>query len=208
MNLLSHYVFSRGDLDDPFYVVGLIYPDLVRKRNPVFLGNTFRKGVREHIELDRRFHSINVFEDACEKIPRVLPERIFGRPLLAHIGIEMAIDRIILELDPRGVKDKIKRVIRSLGDEVLRELYDVEEGVEEKVRNILDRKIIERPLSFSGSVRSLREVYDRVRERYSFLPEQPFHHFEEIYERCLVEVNEKKKIISKFYNRFAPNNNL
>ncbi len=116
MNFLSHY-FKSAISQQPSFNAGLILPDLLRKdirhfqkTNPNFSLeiNQLIKGCHQHQSDDKHFHSsdffnkwLKLFLHEINTHPQLvnLPRKWF----VAHIALEMLIDRILLKHYPNLV---------------------------------------------------------------------------------------------------------
>lgn len=136
MNYLSHYYADYPE-DRPYYVLGLILPDLVREiqtrkvrfmpehlqacdgDNPIFQDLT--KGILRHLDVDVRFHDSEFFHESVRVIRdwllrfsyKSIPNRI---PVFAHVLFELMIDRELI----------------ARQSEVIDQFYDLLEQVEKQ----------------------------------------------------------------------------
>ncbi len=115
MNYLSHYYFDKED-ERPHYILGLIFPDLIR----TFNRNRVRKqvieehweveiqdlqeGVNKHHRIDKLFHSSEFFKTYNKKAFKQLQEiELEGitkyKHFVSHVLIEMLLDRLLLKED-------------------------------------------------------------------------------------------------------------
>ncbi len=157
MNYLSHYYCEHPD-ERPYFVLGLILPDLVRELEPRKIrfvpealtsaqdefSDHLNKGILRHLEVDGAFHTSDFFHNHCEQIKNwmleytyvSIPSRI---PVFAHVLLELMLDRVLIKRNP----------------EVMESFYDTLEQVEEPilVNYFQHNKIVQRP----------RAVYQRVR---------------------------------------------
>lgn len=118
MNYLSHYYCDFPE-ERPYYVLGLILPDLVRELegkkmrfipaelpddsdNPIF--RQLNQGISRHLEVDLHWHNSSFFFESVERIKLLLescnfesiPNRIF---VFAHVLLELLIDRVLIKAD-------------------------------------------------------------------------------------------------------------
>ncbi|WP_316736137.1 hypothetical protein [Pedobacter aquatilis] len=115
MNFLSHFYFDR-DTADANIVMGTVLPDLIKnaskeanlypqKNEFLFSGNpdeeNLLKGWKRHLAVDLHFHSSPFFlEKTTELKHLILPvlENSVVRPsFLAHIGLELLLDHLLIE---------------------------------------------------------------------------------------------------------------
>lgn len=115
MNYLSHYYFDKDD-ERPHYILGLIFPDLMR----TFNRNRVRKqiieeswdaeiqdlqeGINKHHRIDKLFHSSKFFKTynkkAFKRLQQIELEGITKyKHFVSHVLIEMLLDRLILKED-------------------------------------------------------------------------------------------------------------
>lgn len=114
MNFLSHFYFERKNTND-YIVMGVILPDLVKnahkdwnlhpqKSEGLFMAdpnlNSLLIGWKKHLEVDKKFHSSPFFiEQTAELKQLILPVLDSGpvKPFfLAHIGLELVLDHLLL----------------------------------------------------------------------------------------------------------------
>jgi len=115
MNFLSHFYFDRNTTDANV-VMGTVLPDLIKnaskeanlypqKNEFLFTGNPdeegLLKGWKRHLAVDLHFHSSAFFlEKTSELKYLILPilESSVVRPsFLAHIGLELLLDHLLIE---------------------------------------------------------------------------------------------------------------
>jgi hypothetical protein len=114
MNYLSHFYFFKKE-NDPYYNCGLIFPDWLAsfKRtklvsNIVTGNNTEERiaaGVQNHFLGDKIFHSSSYFREHTHGIKLLLEKsnldkEKFRFSFLAHILLEMMLDRLLLLKNP------------------------------------------------------------------------------------------------------------
>lgn len=111
MNFLSHYHYDKIERGNPLYHLGLVFPDFLKtftlqrfKANPIKNPtNDIYLGALKHLERDGHFHSHLFFDQMCDRISKIVDstdaKKIPKTWFLAHIMLEMAIDRIIMEDD-------------------------------------------------------------------------------------------------------------
>jgi len=115
MNFLSHFYFDRSNTN-PNVVLGVVLPDLIKnaskesnlypqKNEFLFSGNpdeeALLEGWKKHLAVDLFFHSSPFFlEKTTELKHLIIPvvENTFVRPsFLAHIGLELLLDHLLIE---------------------------------------------------------------------------------------------------------------
>ncbi|MFN0202459.1 MAG: hypothetical protein ACKVTZ_13120 [Bacteroidia bacterium] len=119
---MSHY-FLDQQIENHHFILGVCSPDLIsifnrevrfkaRKIEAQHLSSTdyaFLQGVLRHFEVDAVFHSCQFFEEETQFISLQLKE-IFGdvarrRFFVAHILLELLIDKILIAQNPNLVDD-------------------------------------------------------------------------------------------------------
>lgn len=123
LNYLSHYFCEYPD-QRPYFVLGLILPDLVRELEPRKIrfvpeelqtaldqrGHDLNEGIIRHLQVDEMFHQSNFFHEKVAQIKdwllryeyETIPSRI---PVFAHVLLELMIDRVLILRDPRPMED-------------------------------------------------------------------------------------------------------
>lgn len=115
MNFLSHFYFDR-DNKDSYIVIGTVLPDLVKnaskesnlypqKKEILFSDNeahqSILKGWKRHLEVDALFHSSVFFNYETAKLKQLLLPVLGQSPVrpsfLAHIGVELMLDHLLVE---------------------------------------------------------------------------------------------------------------
>ena len=115
MNFLSHFYFDR-DNKDSYIVIGTVLPDLVKnaskesnlypqKKEILFSDNEAHqlilKGWKRHLEVDALFHSSVFFNYETAKLKQLLLPVLGQSPVrpsfLAHIGVELMLDHLLVE---------------------------------------------------------------------------------------------------------------
>ncbi len=121
MNYLSHYVWNhevRGLPRAPYFAMGVALPDLwsrfsrkrrirwaqVRAAAPTHEpSRALRAGLLNHVDADRRFHALPVFNQWLRTIKSTVRGAGTAHPalldFLAHVALELALDRRLLERD-------------------------------------------------------------------------------------------------------------
>ena len=117
MNFLSHFYFERKNTND-YIVMGVVLPDLIKNAdknwnlNPQKDEYLFRdvpeydallKGWKRHLEVDRIFHSSNFFKEQTAILKQMILPAVETGPVkaffLAHIGLELILDHLLLTQD-------------------------------------------------------------------------------------------------------------
>lgn len=115
MNFLSHFYFDRNTPNENI-VVGAILPDLLKNANKNWNAHpqkypelfeekeTTRKlliGWKKHLEVDLIFHSSHFFNEKTNELKQLLIPILQQSPVrpsfLAHIGIELLLDHLLIE---------------------------------------------------------------------------------------------------------------
>lgn len=115
MNFLSHYYFDRHT-NNANIVIGAILPDLVKnahkewnlhpqKKEELFIENPILNdlllGWKRHLQVDLIFHSSDFFKDKTAELKDIIIPVTTNteiRPsFLAHIGVELLLDNILIE---------------------------------------------------------------------------------------------------------------
>lgn len=123
MNFLSHYYFDRLN-EDANVVMGTVLPDLIKnaakeanlypqKNEFLFKGNTDEEnlltGWKRHLAVDLYFHSSGFFFEKTailKQLIKPIVENTAVRPsFLAHIGLELLLDHLLVERNLIQVND-------------------------------------------------------------------------------------------------------
>ena len=123
MNFLSHYYFDRSN-QDTNVVMGTVLPDLIKnamkdanlypqKNEFLFKGNpdeeNLLKGWKRHLAVDLYFHSSTFFFEKTailKQLIKPIVEKTAVRPsFLAHIGLELLLDHLLIENNLIQVND-------------------------------------------------------------------------------------------------------
>ena len=115
MNFLSHYYFDRTT-PDANVVMGIVLPDLVKnaskeanlypqKNEFLFIGNPDEEnlliGWKRHLAVDLFFHSSNFFLEKTTELKQLIKPVVESTPIrpsfLAHIGLELLLDHLLIE---------------------------------------------------------------------------------------------------------------
>lgn len=113
MNFLSHYHFDQKPESNPMYHLGLVFPDFLKaftqqRFKPLKKGtvpSNLMDGAKQHLERDAHFHNHAFFHDGCKIISQIInnsaaksiPKTFF----LAHIILEITLDRVLMDKDIR-----------------------------------------------------------------------------------------------------------
>jgi hypothetical protein len=114
MNFLSHFYFER-QTSNSYIVMGMVLPDLIKNANKDWNLNPqkdeylFRDvpdydalltGWKRHLELDRLFHSSDFFKEQTAILKQLILPVLQSGPVkpffLAHIGLELVLDHLLL----------------------------------------------------------------------------------------------------------------
>lgn len=117
MNFLAHYYFERHN-PDHYMVMGVVLPDLVKnarkdwnlnpqKHPELFVDNSswqsILKGWKKHLEVDNAFHSSAFFKTETARLKQLILPAVTAGPVkpffLAHIGLELMLDHLLLHAD-------------------------------------------------------------------------------------------------------------
>ena len=115
MNFLSHFYFDR-QTSDANIVLGTVLPDLLKnankswnphpqKHSELFENetglNSLLTGWKRHLEVDLIFHSSAFFNDKMQQLKQlllpILKESVVRPSFLAHIGVELLLDHLLIE---------------------------------------------------------------------------------------------------------------
>lgn len=115
MNFLSHYYFDRLSTNSNV-VMGTVLPDLIKnaskeanlypqKNEFLFKGNpdeeNLLKGWKRHLAVDLFFHSSDFFLEKTAELKILIKPVVEGTPVrpsfLAHIGLELLLDHLLIE---------------------------------------------------------------------------------------------------------------
>ncbi|AFD07756.1 hypothetical protein [Solitalea canadensis] len=135
MNFLSHYYFDQQAHDSNF-VLGLVLPDLTKNFNKTWNIHPHKfhdklsadqsllsiyKGWQKHLMVDKYFHSSTFFKNETDKVKEVITPLLVGtqvRPfILAHIGLELILDSLLIEtqkIDVAKFYTHLKQADRSI----------------------------------------------------------------------------------------------
>nr|WP_199157135.1 ACP phosphodiesterase [Pedobacter sp. ASV2] len=115
MNFLSHYYFDRLSTNSNV-VMGTVLPDLIKnaskeanlypqKNEFLFKGNpneeNLLRGWKRHLAVDLFFHSSDFFLEKTAELKILIKPVVEGTPVrpsfLAHIGLELLLDHLLIE---------------------------------------------------------------------------------------------------------------
>lgn len=117
MHFLSHYYVDRHDAD-PYQIVGALLPDIspgfTRTYNAVIRKNDWsmeqepariHAGVLRHYDVDSQFHGSEAFQEASARalgalIGSGLDRDRYRLSFVAHIAVELLLDRLLISTDP------------------------------------------------------------------------------------------------------------
>lgn len=129
MNYLSHFFIDHQEGND-YYNTGLLLPDITKGNIKTFKSNhhSFRNinhqelllGCLKHYESDKQFHTSLFFEYYQNIINRHIKEAPFSEALqrkwfLAHILLELMIDRVIVKYAPH-ITDSFYNSLTAIDD--------------------------------------------------------------------------------------------
>ncbi|MGD9795806.1 MAG: hypothetical protein AB7V43_20255 [Acidimicrobiia bacterium] len=131
MNFVSHVVICAAQGGDADNLIGAAAPDLVPRASLPYakqLSSSLSIGIAHHEAIDELFHNDRWFLDyqtmaATSMIDRGVPAG--AAHLAGHVGIELLIDGVLLESDPRPQFWQMWDRLRDV-DETTRSLVDPE----------------------------------------------------------------------------------
>jgi len=114
MNFLSHFYFERQNTND-YFVMGVVLPDLVKNAHKDWNLNPQKNeflyaadpdqyavlsGWKKHLEVDRLFHNSLFFKEQTANLKQCILPLLNTGPVkpffLAHIGLELVLDHLLL----------------------------------------------------------------------------------------------------------------
>lgn len=113
MNFLSHYYFDQHSQDSN-RILGTILPDLFKNANKTWNPHPEKKpelfeqpamqnllvGWKRHLLVDKIFHSSQFFEEKTKELKLllipILSESVVRPSFLAHIGLELLLDHLLI----------------------------------------------------------------------------------------------------------------
>ncbi|MFK7922157.1 MAG: hypothetical protein AB8H47_09380 [Bacteroidia bacterium] len=208
MNFLSHFYLDR-DISNPYFTVGASTPDLVSifnrrvrlkaNRMPDIKSGAvspeqvaFYNGIHQHFEVDRIFHTSDFFHTETQLISKRLTdifgaERISRGFFVAHILLELLLDKILLEHDP-SLADTYYRHLEEVGIKQVSELtqWAVKQDLpryEGFFSRYMDRKYLYHYADWQEVIIVLRRILMRVSiHRFEYLHSPRFLQFAHEYE--------------------------
>ncbi|TAE59623.1 MAG: hypothetical protein EAZ89_02330 [Bacteroidetes bacterium] len=138
MNFISHFYLDR-EQEDSYFFIGVSTPDLVsvfdrnirvkEHRMPPLPGYTpesagFYAGVMRHFQVDKMFHSSPFFTRETGRISAMIQERFRPEELsrvffVAHVLLELTLDKILIQRDPKLLPDFYRHLERASLDNVV-----------------------------------------------------------------------------------------
>jgi acyl carrier protein phosphodiesterase len=133
MNFLSHFYFERQTHND-YRVMGMVLPDLIKNANKDWNLNPQKdeylftdvpayaailEGWKRHLLLDQLFHSSAFFREQTGILKQLILPALATGPVkpffLAHIGLELVLDHLLLEQEKIDV-DLFYKQLKSAHD--------------------------------------------------------------------------------------------
>jgi len=193
MNYLSHFYFAKKPLNDPFYTLGLIYPDLNREHRKESYGNLkLKEGLEEHIDTAKKFHRLPWFQELESKFGKqntTITFRFTG--MLYHWAMEIAID---YELSPQ--EELVKKVNENLNNkELLKFLKDNNTSVLQDLKDLKDNDTFTKYGTKKGCIQALGRSYKKVLIKYPQLKSNALSYLDEVFEQSLLEIKPRMKDI-------------
>ena len=115
MNFLSHFYFERFSVH-PERIVGCVLPDLLKNADKSYvfhpqrfeeqlfahpLNRELSEGWYRHVEVDKAFHSSEMFLEHCHLLRRQIDPLLTDLPIrgtfMAHIAVELLLDHLLVE---------------------------------------------------------------------------------------------------------------
>jgi len=178
LNFLSHFKFDRIEEGNSLYHLGLIFPDFLKMftlqrfkeqpindaKHPLYLG------ALKHVERDGHFHSHAFFDDMCHKIAQIIDQtpakEIPKTWFLAHILLEMAIDRLIMEEDITKL-DQFYAELKAVNPDEIKKYFEDNKLAKadvfiEKLNKFTEQKWLYKYLEDDMLPKSLNRVYFRI----------------------------------------------
>lgn len=184
VHFLAHF-FSSPDPLNPYVTIGLAIPDMHRQFTRVY--NTSRlsqfiptgeqqlavhAGILAHYQQDAVFHELPVFSEWVQRVQQLYHQKAEGTLItrlffLAHLGVEMLIDRAIVMQYPH-YPDLFYRHLQQVSDkEILlyfNQLAVPASGliVQQQITRFLDHRFLYYFQSFDDMMEGLFRVYRNV----------------------------------------------
>ena len=220
MNYLSHFYFNASG-NDPQFHLGVALPDLMsacgrewrfHRQAVEFKINqnenlALWQGIKNHLEMDARFHQSDFFKSCYNIIRPFLSDRLSPYAqvrffFIAHIGIEMLLDHVLLWQEPLLAKrfyqtlEKIsaEKIRLILEDYFRAPLNDWENSFQQFMKVRYLEKYIELPNVAYGLNRML------VRTRQEPLEGKAYDYFLEALSECVKIIETHLPILMKEFN--------
>jgi hypothetical protein len=178
LNFLSHFHYDRKDSGNSLYHLGLVFPDFLKmltlqrfKPEPIYdTQHPLYLGAMKHIERDGHFHSHAFFDDMCEKIGGIIDETpaksIPKTWFLAHILLEMAIDRLLME-ENISYLDEFYAELEGVKEDEIKMYFEHNklskaDVFTEKLNKFIEHKWLYKYLEDDMLPKSLNRVYFRI----------------------------------------------
>jgi hypothetical protein len=188
MNYLSHFVFNHdvcGLPVEPYFAIGVVLPDLwlrfsqgkrirwkaVRAAQPAAARDqNLRAGLLNHVEVDRRFHSLPVFLrwqgglKASANADGTHPALV---DFLAHMAIELVLDHHLLLARP-ALADEFYGVVSACDPASVAERVGIlgavdTAGLDEVIRQFITRRFLRHYRTHAGLADVVRIVLSLAR---------------------------------------------
>jgi hypothetical protein len=178
LNFLSHFHYDKIDTGNGLFHLGLVFPDFLKmftlqrfKAEPIY-DNThpLYLGAMKHVERDVHFHSHLFFDTMCQKIAEIIdktPAKNIPKTwFLAHILLEMAIDRILMEENISSL-DQFYDELASVKEEEIKNYFtnnklSKADVFTEKLTKFAEQKWLYKYLENDMLPKSLNRVYFRI----------------------------------------------
>lgn len=178
MNYISHfYFFSK---EDPYYNCGLIFPDWLAAYKRLKLHTPIKaitnnekqlnSGIQNHFLGDKIFHGSDYFKEQTHGIKLILEQSSLDKDkfrfsFLAHLLLEMMIDRILLKRDPK-LGSTFYEQLDACDDDLLlyfaQENSAVDEGFKILIQKFKQYRFILNYIESDKFVYSLTRITSRV----------------------------------------------
>lgn len=148
MNFLSHYYFERYALDS-HQVLGGLLPDLLKNVDKTYniqiqkfenqlefhpQAIAISKGWKRHVEVDRIFHNSDFFYNHTHQLRKNIEYIVSDLPIrssfLAHIGLELLLDHILIEkqhLSVARMYEHLENIDKTIVKKYLKTFNSVDE---------------------------------------------------------------------------------
>jgi len=183
MNYLSHYYVADCP-NNTNYTVGLLLPDFLRKQSSKFrIANEplpqlstssqyFHKGVLCHYKVDELFHRSDFFKNHLANIQAEWKAYEFEslrkyKFFLAHVLLEMILDRILMKANPNICELFYKHLANINKKEY--DVYSMEIGISRDVsakvfsayKHFLDHQYLQKYLDNIKIINGLSHIYEK-----------------------------------------------